>query len=75
MRRLKSVILRLLGRSRTRTKTRVKSRIGKKRFVMELDEDLYNELKRISKEYRISMGATIRILLTDYLKRERTTRR
>ena len=55
MRRLKTIILRYLRR-----KTK------KKRLTIELDETLYNELKRIAKKKRLSMGAVIRLLILDY---------
>ncbi|RLI84052.1 MAG: hypothetical protein DRP01_08545 [Archaeoglobales archaeon] len=52
---LKTTILRYLRR-----KTK------KKRLTIELDETLYNELKRIAKKKRLSMGAVIRLLILDY---------
>ena len=57
---LKTTILRYLRR-----KTK------KKRLTIELDEALYNELKRISKELRLSKAGVIRLLILDYLKREK----
>ena len=46
----------------------------KKRLVIELDESLYNELKRVAKEKRVSMAAVLRMLFIDYLREERATR-
>jgi len=40
----------------------------KRRITIELDEELYKELKRVSKERRLSMSAFLRCLLLDYLK-------
>jgi len=43
----------------------------KRRLTIELDESLYNELERISKELRLSKAGVIRLLILNYLKRER----
>ena len=43
----------------------------KRRLTIELDESLYNELERISKELRLSKAGVIRLLILDYLKREK----
>lgn len=40
----------------------------KRKITIELDEELYEGLKKVSRERRLSMSAFLRCLLLDYLK-------
>ena len=40
----------------------------KRRLTIELDEALYEKLKRVAKRKRLSMGAVIRLLILDHLE-------
>lgn len=46
-----------------------KSREGKRMIALEVDEELYNSLIELTRDYGVGLSGVVRMVLIDYLKR------
>ena len=50
------------------------SKRGRRRMSLEIEEAMYNELKRIAKEKKMSISTIVRNLIIEYILEVRATR-